>query len=278
MQPQYEIVTTTAGAISIRDNLVNEIMHNPVGPWVEASALYVEQPKLRERILNLKSPELVIFDIGLGAGTNAIAALKCFLDLPDRTHQRIKVVSFERNLDLLRFALSHSQAFDFFKGFEVAVNSLLNDGRWEAPHLIWELRFGDFLELLETESERPHIIFFDPYSPKMNQEVWTTRAFQKIFSIRRSKEQGATILYTYSQATPVRSAMLLSGFFVGHGQGTGLKMETTQAATQIDLLDFPLGEKWLLRWQKSQTPLPYDAEPMDHSKIAEAISGHSQFS
>lgn len=40
----FEIVTTTMGATSIRDNRVNEIMHNPVGPWAEANALCVDQP------------------------------------------------------------------------------------------------------------------------------------------------------------------------------------------------------------------------------------------
>src|SRR3954470_1803869 len=96
----YEIVTTSAGAISIRDNSVNEIMHNPVGPWVEANALYIDQSKLEERLRDQPSvSEFVIFDVGLGAAANAIAALSRHRRLANSgklSGTKLKIVSYEK--------------------------------------------------------------------------------------------------------------------------------------------------------------------------------------
>ncbi len=74
--PLFEIVTTTLGVTSIRHKIVDEIMHNPVGPWAEANALYIEQSKLGQR-LAAPGEELILFDVGLGAAANALAALHC---------------------------------------------------------------------------------------------------------------------------------------------------------------------------------------------------------
>src|SRR5688572_17471064 len=97
--PLFEIVTTTAGAISIRNKQVNEIMHNPVGPWVEANALYIDQSHLRERLIEAPE-EFVIFDVGLGAAANSLAALACIKSLGPKSRP-VRIVSFERELELL---------------------------------------------------------------------------------------------------------------------------------------------------------------------------------
>jgi tRNA U34 5-methylaminomethyl-2-thiouridine-forming methyltransferase MnmC len=274
---QFEIVTTTAGAVSIRDNLVNEIMHNPVGPWVEANALYIEQSGLAERLLGDPSEEIIIFDIGLGAASNALAALHCLRGIESLKSKKLKMISFERDLELLKFALRNANHFAHFQGFEDAVESILQHHRWTETSLEWELRLGDFMNLLDSEKERPHIIFFDPYSPKANREVWTTHCFQKLYSISRKSSEGGTILYTYSQATPVRAAMLAAGFFVGQGKSTGLKSETTQAATCLKDLHLPLSDRWITRWKTSDTPYAFDCLPEDETQFRTQILGHPQF-
>ena len=56
----FEIVTTTAGAVSIRNIVVNEIMHNPVGPWREANDLYIKQSLFEERLLAPTEDDFVL--------------------------------------------------------------------------------------------------------------------------------------------------------------------------------------------------------------------------
>jgi queuine tRNA-ribosyltransferase len=275
-QPLFQVVTTSLGVKSIRNNVVNEIMHNPVGPWVEANKLYIEQSNLRERLRETSEDPLVIYDVGLGAAANALAVLHCAREgFPRR---KIHLVSFEKDLNLLRFALENAHEFDHFQGYEPALDSILSTSQWLETDLQWELRTGEFPDLIAGELTRPHIIFYDPYSPEVNREMWGLDVFKKLHSVCRTPEQGGTILYTYSRATPIRSAMLASDFFVGLGQATGLKEETTQAATDLKLLANPLDRMWLERWKRSHTPYPMDLEESEQASLRNLILGHPQFS
>jgi tRNA U34 5-methylaminomethyl-2-thiouridine-forming methyltransferase MnmC len=249
-------------------------MHNPVGPWAEANALYVNQSGIARRMMETDDQDLVIFDVGLGAAANAVAALTCARSLSSRT-RGLSLISFERDLELLRFALHNSKHFQHFRCFETALEQILRDGHWSEGSISWQLRHGDFLELIEKEYTRPHIIFFDPYSPKVNQEMWTTRCFEKIRKKCLEAPEGGTTLYTYSRATRIRVALLKAGFFVGYGDSTGLKDETTVAATDRGLLKSPLDKAWLERWRASHVRYPLDCGPNDQSSIEAFIE--SQF-
>jgi tRNA U34 5-methylaminomethyl-2-thiouridine-forming methyltransferase MnmC len=276
--PLFEVVTTTAGAVSIRNKELNEIMHNPVGPWVEANALYIVPSQLKERLSQKSEQEFVLFDVGLGAAANSLAVLHCARSASSEGPTRfLRLVSFERELELLRYTLGHAEKFAHFNGYVEIVRELLERGSWEDENIKWELRHGDFLQLLKSEVERPHLVYFDPYSPKVNQDMWTTECFKLLFEKSRVQEQEGTRLYTYSQATPIRVALLQSGFFVGQGPATGLKEETTQAATHLVDLQMPLGAKWLERWGRSHMKLPYGCPAENADEVANAIRRHPQF-
>ena len=64
---------------------------------------------------------------------------------------------------------------------------------------------------------------------------------------------------TYSRATVIRTALLLAGFYVGRGVGSGVKEETTQAATRMELLAEPLGRDWFGRAQRSHAAEPFES-------------------
>ena len=52
-------------------------MHSVTPPQEEAERLYVAQSGLRDR-LRAQGDELVLWDVGLGAATNAMAAIQCW--------------------------------------------------------------------------------------------------------------------------------------------------------------------------------------------------------
>lgn len=274
MHPLFEIVTTKTGAVSIRNKSNNETMHNPVGPWLEANLLYVEQSKLREHLSVQTTEELVVYDIGLGAAANAIAAIiaatkdyqRCARS-EQSNFRPFRIISFEKDLELLRFALKNANCFAHFSGYETAIDQILNLGSWQNDKISWILRQGNFLDLIDAESYRPHLVFFDPYSPMVNREMWTIRCFEKIRKKSREPNQGGTSLFTYSLATRVRVALLRAGFFVGHGRPTGLKKETTVASTDQKQLGSPLGQRWLDRWRASHDRYPYDCKPGDELEL-----------
>ena len=271
----FEIVTTSLGVKSIRNSVVNEIMHNPVGPWIEANQLYIQQSKLVDALKSDSAEPYVIFDVGLGAAANALAVLHCVQSM--KAHRPIQLVSFERDLELLKFALLNSSEFEHFIGYESAIQTLLDYGTWAAPGVEWTLREGNFVDLIKSEAFKPHMIFFDPYSPEVNKEMWTLDVFKSLKKISRSEAEGGTLLLTYSRSTPVRVAMLAAGFIVGVGQATGLKDETTQAATVRSLLREPLGKRWLERWRRSHTPYPIDLPEADQAQLRYTILSHPQF-
>ncbi len=251
--PLFELVTTSAGAISIRNRALNEIMHNPVGPWAEANALYIQQSGLKQRLAT-GHEELVIFDVGLGAAANALATLHCVHGMT----RKVRLISFERDLQLLHFAIGHAEFFSHFNGYVDVLKELLAKGSYSRGNVTWELRHGDFFQLIVAEPARADLIFYDPYSPKVNQEMWTVDCFSRL---RQRAAAGGATLFTYSQATPIRVALLHAGFFVGHGLPTGLKKETTQAATRLEDLASPLGPAWFERWRKSHRRYPSEFSP-----------------
>lgn len=272
---RHEVVTTREGARAIRELARGEIMHPVVGPTVEAERLYVAQSRLRERLLDAtgESPApLVLFDAGLGAGSNALAARRVSEALADDAPaRRLVLVSFENDLGALALALSPENAAAFGLEGEAgeAGRALLVHGVHETPRTRWRLRHGDLLEQLERETMLADLVFWDPFSPRANPALWTMGAFATL----RARCGPRCTLFTYSASTRVRSALLLGGFAVGLGVGTGTTQETTAAATDLRDLARPLGARWLERLRRSSAPFPGDA-PLD---AFERIAALEQF-
>jgi len=273
----FEIVKTTMGATSIRDNGTGEILHNPVGPWEESRSLYVKQSNLEARLLEKRPEPLVLYDVGLGAGFNVVAALEVFYKLKrsGEEFRDLQIMSFETDLTLLDFFLNEIQSFPESLPYEKQLRTLREKEIYTEDKLHWELH-GNFSEINKFELSKAEVVFFDPYSPKKNPEMWTVNAFNLVQN-NMSKELPACML-TYSTATPIRTAMLLSGLFVGQGQSSGLKEQTTFAATTFDGLKMPLGKRWLERWQRSHTAMPLGDHKFTIEGILEQLKSHPQFS
>jgi tRNA-guanine transglycosylase len=63
------------GVGRIRDTFSREVMHSVNDPAEEARSLYVEQSGLIERLAEPRAAPLVVWDVGLGAAANAMAAI-----------------------------------------------------------------------------------------------------------------------------------------------------------------------------------------------------------
>ena len=269
----FELVTLRNGTRAVRHVGHGEVMHPSVGPWQEARALYVEQSRLADK-LQVEGPPLRVWDVGLGAGTNAVAALSCARELGARQRRALHVVSFELDLSPLRLALADAQGFPFLQPFAQAGTALLKGEHFSEGQSQWQLRLGDAAESWARESELADLIFFDPFSPASNPALWTPTAFATLRAHARDDREGCA-LFTYSAATPTRVSLLLGGFFVGTGLATGMKKETTVAATQRELLAQPLDARWLARWERSAAQAPHGVPLSD--AIRSAVRGHAQF-
>ncbi len=247
---RHEVIAVRNGAAAVRDLATGEIMHPVIGAQKEAESLYAQQSRLEER---LASGRIVLFDIGLGAGSNALAARA----IAERSNGHLTLISFENELGALRLALQHPAQFGLEGEAGEAARALLQGGVHETPHTLWRLLHGDIAETLPATDVLADIVYWDPYSPKSNPALWTVAAFT---ALRRRCGPRAT-LYTYSSSTTTRVALLLAGFAVGMGSGTGTQHQTTAAAVEARDLLQPFDKRFLERLSRSSAPLPSDAPP-----------------
>jgi queuine tRNA-ribosyltransferase len=266
----HEIVRTRGGALAVRSRQAGEIMHPGVGPLVEAEQLYVRQSRLAERLRAARAP-LVLFDVGLGAGSNALAA-RAVSEAAPAEAAPLHLISFERDLGALALALEAGEAFGFVGEAAIAARALLASGRHDSARTSWRLEAGDLLAALAAwsargdESARADVVFWDPFSPRANPGLWTVAAFS---AIRRCAGPACT-LYTYSASTAVRVALLLAGWAIGVGDGIGSKERTTAAAIRVGDLARPLDQRWLGRLSHAGAPMPADAPPDAIARVAAA--------
>ena len=268
----YEIHRAWEGFSSVRQISSGEIMHSRTDPMREARELYVEQSRLAER---LRSESLILWDVGLGAAANAMAAIECYEKSSGR--QPLRIISFENDLDSLRLALANPQHFPYLR--VDGANAIVTDGEWRHRSLRWSLVLGDFLERMK-QAPPPDLIFYDMFSTKTSAELWTVGTFRKLFQVCAGR---AVELFTYTCSTANRAALLAAGFFVARGRNAGDKTETTIALTPPALDSAPtqkrdlLSRDWLARWERSAAKFPGDITPNERSAFEKIIRGHEQF-
>jgi queuine tRNA-ribosyltransferase len=253
----HEVVVTRGGARAMLDRATGEVMHPVVGPLVEANQLYLAPSRLAQR-LGAPGEPLVLLDVGLGAGSNAIAAWR--LSEARAAGRRLDIVSFDRTLSALEVALQgeNAAAFGLEGGAGAAARALLASGRSEGARTSWRLVLGELPAALDREAPGcADVVFWDPFSPRANPTLWTIAAFT---ALHRLVRDGATV-HTYSAATATRAALLLAGFAVGQGDPIGDKEQTTMAAVRLADVPRPLDARWLARLARSSAPLPPDAPP-----------------
>jgi queuine tRNA-ribosyltransferase len=261
----------------IRDVNSGEVMHPINDPAEEARRLYVEQSRLLERLRAPTDEPLVVWDVGLGAAANAMAAILAVEgSAQPLLARRLTLVSFEKDMDSLKLALDHTRWFKHLR--HAAPRSLLSDHRWTngASTIDWLLLCGDFA-VRKFEAPPPDIIFFDPFSIKTDGALWTLPAFRELASLCA---QRPVELYTYTYSTSVRAAMLAAGFYVAKGRGTGPKAETTvglsERAASAPHEHELLGAEWLAKWRRSDAQAPFGSPADDPAELA-AVFLHPQF-
>ena len=273
---RYEVIVRD-GIGFIREVNSGEVMHPIDDPAEEARLLYVEQSRLLERLRTPEDEPLVVWDVGLGAAANAMAAILAVEgSAQEHPARRLTLVSFENDMDSLELALDHTRWFKHLR--HAAPRSLLSGHRWtnETSAIDWSLLRGDFA-VRKFDAPPPDIIFFDPFSIKTDGALWTLPAFRELASLCAHRP---VELYTYTYSTSVRAAMLAAGFYVAKGRGTGPKAETTiglsERAAMAPHQHELLGAEWLAKWRRSDAQAPFGSPAHEASELA-AVFLHPQF-
>ncbi len=277
----YEVHRHQDGFANIRQVSSGETMHSSNPPLKEARELYVEQSRLAEALLEDSESELVLWDVGLGAAANAMAAIQCHEELRrnGKSPRPMHLVSFENDLDSLRLALANHQEFQYL--WHGGPRAIADGGTWRCKDsglIEWTLHKGEFLEEL-PKAPTPNLIYFDMFSAKSSAEQWTFAAFS---AIAEACGDAHTRLFTYSRSTAVRASLLAAGFHVACGRSTGIKSETTVALSPADASKHDgnyeiLGPAWLQTWQRSAAQFPEGLTNEECEAFAATILAHPQF-
>lgn len=281
----YEVHTAAAGFSSIRQRSSGEIMHSLTPPMEEARALYVEQSRLAERVRlaaaehPMRAEPLVIWDVGLGAAANAMAAIQCYEgEAASGPVRAVQIISFENDLDSLRLALRHKKKFPWLR--HGAPDAIVMRSTWQSrqfPGLSWHLLHGAFQDTMDVSTALPDLIFYDMFSCRTQSKDWTVPAFRKLFGVcgHRPVE-----MFTYSTSTAVRAALLAAGFHVARGRSAGVKQETTIALTpgySLPCRHPLLAHDWLRKWHRSHAKYPDGMPEHERPAFEHLITSHPQF-
>lgn len=277
----YEIVDLESGAPSIRQISSGEVFISAGLPEKDAFRIYIDQPGLASKLVNANEEPLIIWDIWLGAATNLMAAINCYEELLAHYGKLrpMHIYSFERDLDPLRLACRDANRFPHLR--HSAPYKLLEREEWHHPSglLTVQLVEGDFFVAM-SRAVPPHLIFYDPFSPESEEELWQSPTFEKI---RKMASGRSCELITVASSIEVRLALLSAGFFVGEGISTSTYSATTLA--YLSGKDFKkhqwskslLKKEWLTQWcQRGFSLSDFFSEEEKHN-LCNQLFAHPQF-
>ena len=226
----------------------------------------------------------MIWDVGLGAASNAMAAIRCFeksyAEKDANGLRPLRLVSFEWDLDPLTLAAKNPGCFPHLR--HGAPYRILENGKWEHASglLQWELLKGDFRDLIESASI-PDLIFYDPFSYKADAELWTARDLCANFQTLPAKISRALHLLRFD----CRASFAFDGRVFCRRKASApdpnqtppsLSQERQEPETH-PLSPQLLGQKWLARWRRSGSKFPTTLPTEDRPHFEKLIETHRQF-
>ena len=281
----FEVHDSGKGFSSIRHRISGEIMHSVSPPEIEAQTIYIGPSKIKDRLS--QSENLIIWDVGLGAASNAMGVIQeaeRFFEAAVQTETQakmqkcaMKLISFEIDLDPLKLALKNPQHFKSIR--HAAPHAILKQCYWKhsLDPLEWKLYLGDFLETFKM-AEPPDLIFYDPFSFRTDAPLWSQALFRQLY---KHCECRPMKFMTYSASTLIRAILLAEGFFVGFGPESGPKRNTTIAFNDKKLAqkhsETLLGSEWLKRWERSDSRFPTGLTELETREFEEKLRSTFDF-
>ncbi|MBL8860430.1 MAG: hypothetical protein JNK02_00315 [Planctomycetes bacterium] len=234
---------TADGSSTLSHPAHGQTYHSLDGAWTQARERYARGARLAERaheLARLGRARLRLLDVGTGLGLNLAAALEAL----EGTGVVLVATSLERDAALLEQVAREPREPESLERRHAHVRAAIR-AALQAPGAVnvplaggtLALRVGDARETLLAlpEYERFDAVFLDPFSPRVEPELWS-RDFLAAVAGRMAP---GSALATYSAAVEVRAALAAAGLRVGLGARVGRKREGTLASPDLDLPALP---------------------------------------
>ena len=194
-----EFVKTLDGSTTLKSEKYGQFYHSFTGAHEESELKYVGPCEIRERA---KSSKLRILDVCFGIGYNTAAAIDAALEEnPDCAIEVVGLEIDETLLDAIPKLDPKWKCYDMIRR--------LKEGPVEEGNVKVKLLIGDANETIHSVEDNYYdCVFFDPFSPPTNPEMWTKEILEAV----RKKMRSGSILATYSCARVVRENLKSAGF------------------------------------------------------------------
>lgn len=241
---RYALVKTNDGSYTLYLRDYDEHMHSMSGAYEEALLKHV----IPSGISGGRTSPLHVLDVGFGLGYNILALLaereRCGHSGP------VSVTSLEQD----RFFLPALQSIRFYDSRDrlySLIQTAYRDGFCDSGGISISILFGDAREFIRSFSDETFdAVFFDPFSPAHNPELWSVDLFRHLYRSMKA----ASILTTYSSAPQVRAALREAAFIIGRGPSVGGKREGTLASRTAVIEALPADDMEKLLGNKRAVP------------------------
>ncbi len=215
------LIDTQDGSPSIFSDIFGESYHSCTGAIQESQYLFIDNG-LSYFINNHKDKKTInIIEFGFGTGLNTLLTTLSIEKFSIENRPKIYYDTLEK------YPLQE----DEYKLLNYGNNSIFNDihtSVWERYNEITDNFFlrkvkCDFLEY--NFDKKIDIVYFDPFSPNTQPQIWGIEIFSKIYSAMNS----GSIFITYSSKGIVKQALRDVGFNVKRIKGAGNKRHSLLA-------------------------------------------------
>lgn len=226
-------IKTEDGSYTLFSERFKEPYHSvTAGAFTEAIEKFCKPCRVREKaergIVNL-------LDVCFGLGYNSVAFISEVLS--QNPEARVRIVSFEVDISVIETSADIDWGkFNRWKWIlkQALQNRIcergilvLSSGNRQISLKIFITEGREFLKNFSGKYKNfADAVFHDPFSPKVNPELWTYEFFREIRKLIKSDG----ILATYSSSTAVRKALYMAGFGVKEGVAVGRKSKSTVAS------------------------------------------------
>lgn len=205
-----QLVKTQDGSYTVFNQKYQEHYHTISGALEEAFEKHVNAIGVKDGFH--------ILDFCFGLGYNSIIAIK--------KHKNLQIVGLENDIEIIKAIKELEVPSEIEKEFAAFRNLAEKLEITDDNNNTIKLIIGDALISLDLfPNDYFDRVFFDPFSPGKQPEMWSEEIFQKIYN----KMKSGAKLSTYSCAISVRQNMLAAGFKMLDGPIVGRKSPATIA-------------------------------------------------
>lgn len=225
---QPELVRTRDGSDTLYSHRFNQHYHNPNGAVAESKHNFFETNELYQSLE--QRDHITVLEVGFGTGLNLMLLLDAWLSADHKPE--VKFVSMEaypvdeqmaqssNYQNFMPHAEAAKKVVDIFAGLQPGINKFALYPDFTA------IIFYGFFEEFHSQNLQADYIFHDPFSPEVNNKLWTVDTFIKL----KEYSSDSVILTTYSAASSAKAAMAVAGWKVATAPGALGKRELTVAA------------------------------------------------